>query len=257
MAARKHMPTYPHRLLLSGLSFGFLTLCGHAGLADEEAKTARGVIQALTEATVAVDYSAKVKRLPKLEGQSFKAGEVLVVFDCHKFAAEVVASRAASRAKELMMNNNRKLLSRGAIGANEVKISEAEFSAAQANISALQARTGSCNFKAPFDGLLVERFVQEHETPSANQPLIKIVDTTRLEIEAIVPSKWLGWLKPKQQFAFMVDETGAELAAEVVRLGAVVDPVSQTIKVYGVLKNKNSSILPGMSGTATFHSTGS
>jgi membrane fusion protein, multidrug efflux system len=245
------------RLKMSGLAIGLLLAGGGVTQAADEPMAARGVVQALTEATVAVDYSAKVKRLPKLEGQSFRAGDVLVVFDCRKFSAEVSASRAASRAKELLMVNNRKLLQRGAIGANEVKISEAEFAAAQASVSALQARTGSCDFKAPFDGLLVERIVQEHETPSPNQPLIKIVDTTRLEVEAIVPSKWLGWLKPKQDFQFVIDETGAEVSARVVRLGAVVDPVSQTIKVYGVLNEKNNSVLPGMSGTATFHNTGS
>jgi membrane fusion protein, multidrug efflux system len=148
-------------------------------------------------------------------------------------------------------------LSRGAVGANDVKISEAEFMHAQAEVTALQARTGSCDFKAPFDGLMVERIAQEHESPAPNQPLIKIVDTTRLEVEAIVPSIWLRWIKPGQAFQFEIDETGATVSAEVVRMGAVVDPVSQTIKAYGVLKTKNPSVLPGMSGTATFPDAGS
>jgi hypothetical protein len=41
------------------------------------------------------------------------------------------------------------------------------------------------------------------------------------------------------------------------QLGAVVGPISQTIKVYGVLDEKNNSVLPGMCGAATFHTTGS
>lgn len=225
--------------------------------AQAEEATARGVVKALTEATVAMDYTARIKKLPKRDGQSFKAGEVLIVFDCRKYVAEVNAARAGVKAKELAMINNRKLLERGAIGANEVKISEAEFNQVVAEVSALQSRTGSCDFKAPFDGILVERIAQEHESPAASQPLIKIVDTTRLEVEAIVPSKWLAWMKLGQKFSFVIDETGAQLPAEILRMGAVVDPVSQTIKVYGVLKKKDSSVLPGMSGTATFASVGS
>jgi multidrug efflux pump subunit AcrA (membrane-fusion protein) len=153
-----------------------------------------------------------------------------VVFDFRKYSAEVSASRAASKAKELVMVNNRKLLQKGAIGANEVKISEAEFVASQADVSALQERTGSCDFKAPFAGLLDEW---------------------------IVPSKWLSWLKLKQSFQFVIDATGAEVSAQVVRLGAVVAPVRQTFKVCGVLNEKNNSVLPGMRGTATFHNSGS
>ena len=143
------------------------------------------------------------------------------------------------------------------MGSNEVEISFAQLSKARAEAQALAARTGSCNFKAPFDGRMVQRIVQEHETPAANQPLFKIVDTSKLEIETIVPSKWLSWMKPGASFRFTIDETGATIFAKIVRVGATVDAVSQTIKAYGVLIDKQNSVLPGMSGTATFNSVGS
>lgn len=225
--------------------------------AQAQDDAARGVISALTEATIAVDYTARVSRLPKLEGESFKAGETLIAFDCRKYAAEVSAAKAQARARELVMANNRRLLAKGAIGGNEVRVSEAEYEQARADVQALQARTGSCEFKAPFDGRLVERIVQEHESPAPNQPLIRIVDMTRLEVETIIPSKWLSRVRPGDAFSFTVDETGETLAAEVVRMGATVDPVSQTIKAYGVLRAPSLSVLPGMSGTATFRLAGS
>jgi membrane fusion protein, multidrug efflux system len=234
------------------------SLCvAYSSVAQAEVLNARGVVKALTEATIAVDYAAPIKTMPRLEGQAFKAGDVLISFDCRRYNAEVGAARAAVKARELVMTNNRKLLARGGIGANEVKISEAEFIHARAEVTAMQARTGSCDFKAPFDGLLVERIAQEHESPAANQPLIKIVDTTRLEVEAIIPSIWLRWIKPGQAFRFVIDETGTTVSAEVVRMGAVVDPVSQTIKAYGVLNINDTSVLPGMSGTAMFPDVGS
>ena len=218
---------------------------------------ARGVVQAVTEATIAVDYTARIRRLPVQEGEAFQKGDVLIVFDCSRYQAEVAAARAGAHARELVVAKNRKLLARGAIGAAEVEESAAELQKARAEVLAVQARTGSCDFKAPFDGRLVERVAQEHESPAPNQPLIRIVDTTRMEVEAIVPSKWLIWLKPGSPFTFSVDETGARLSAKVVRIGATVDPVSQTIKAYGVLVDKDNSVLPGMSGTATFQQAGS
>lgn len=220
-------------------------------------QTARGVIAALTEATIAVDYTARVEVLTKLEGESFNKGETLIRFDCRKYVAEVSTAKAKAKARELVMATNRRLLSKGAIGASEVRVSEAEYEAARADVQALAARTGSCDFKAPFDGRVVERIVQEHESPAPNQPLIRIVDMTRLEVETIIPSKWLAQVKPGDAFTFTVDETGQTLAAEVVRMGATVDAVSQTIKAYGVLKDPGLSVLPGMSGTATFRSAGS
>jgi membrane fusion protein, multidrug efflux system len=219
--------------------------------------SARGVVKAVTEATIAVDYTARIRRLPFQEGQAFHKGDVLIAFDCSRYQAEVFAARAGVHAKELVVVNNRRLLSRGAIGSAEVEVSIAELQKVRAEMMAVQARTGSCSFTAPFEGRLVERLAQEHETPAPNQPLIKIVDTTNMEVEAIVSSKWLLWLKPGSTFEFSVDETGQTLAARVVRMGAIVDPVSQTIKAYGVLTEKNTSVLPGMSGTATFQQLGS
>jgi membrane fusion protein, multidrug efflux system len=231
-----------------------LMVAGHAHAEDGQV---RGVIKALTEATIAVDYSARVTKLPVLEGQAFKTGDVLVAFDCKKFNAEISAARAGARAAELVFSNNRKLAARGALGANEVEISGAQAAKAQAEAQAVQARTGSCSFKAPFDGRMEQRIVQEQETPGPNQPLIKIVDTSRLEIETILPSKWLRWLKPGATFSFKIDETGETLNGEIIRVGATVDAVSQTIKAFGKIKTRDGSVLPGMSGTATFSSVGS
>lgn len=239
------------RILITAacLSFG--------GMAHSEVQQVRGLIKAVTEATIAIDYSARVMKLPVLDGQAFKTGDLLIAFDCRKYNAETNALRAGARAAHLVHSNNRKLLARGAIGSNEVEISQAQMAKADAEVQASQARTGTCNFKAPFSGRMVQRIVQEQESPAPNQPLIRIVDTTKLEIETIIPSKWLNWVKPGVAFTFTIDETGQTVTAEVVRVGATVDAVSQSIKAYGVLKTKDISVLPGMSGTATFNSLGS
>ena len=238
-------------VLIAAACFSFSTL------AHAEGQKVRGLIKALTEATIAIDHSARVVKLPVLDGQAFNTGDLLIAFDCRKYNAETNALRAGARAAQLTYNNNRKLLARGAMGSNEVEISQAQLAKADAEVQASQARTGTCNFKAPFNGRMVQRIVQEQESPAPNQPLIRIVDTTKLEIETIIPSKWLSWVRPGVAFTFTIDETGQSVTAEVVRVGATVDAVSQSIKAYGVLKTKDISVLPGMSGTATFNSLGS
>ncbi len=67
-----------------------------------------------------------------------------------------------------------------------------------------------------------------------------------------VPSTWLTWLKPGAEFQFQVDETDKSYVGVVRRLGAAVDTVSQTIKVFAKFAAPTPDILPGMSGTAQF-----
>ena len=59
-----------------------------------------------------------------------------------------------------------------------------------------------------------------------------------------------------REFGFFVDETQSNYAASVERIGAEVDPVSQTIKLYAKLKNIDQRVLAGMSGTAVFQNVG-
>ena len=68
----------------------------------------------------------------------------------------------------------------------------------------------------------------------------------------MLPAAWLVWLKPGQVFTLDVDETSHSHSGSVTRLGAQIDPVSQTIAVYGTLIAPDLALVPGMSGTARF-----
>ena len=88
--------------------------------------------------------------------------------------------------------------------------------------------------------------------PSAGNPILRIIDDTTLEIDLIVPSDWLSWLDKGARFTFTVDETGKQYEADVIRLNAAVDPVSQTIKIRANFVGEPAGVLAGMSGFAKF-----
>ena len=70
----------------------------------------------------------------------------------------------------------------------------------------------------------------------------------------MVNNKWVSqydWLQQNIAFKFAVDETGSTYEATVVKIGAVVDPVSQTVVVKGKFQGA-ANVLAGMSGTARF-----
>ncbi len=222
----------------------------------EEILVARAIVKANSEATISVFLSARVGSLPFRAGQSFNKGDVLVSFECERYKADLRAKKSVYTARKLQADNNRRLLRRQAIGANETAISIAQMDEAEALVAVQKALIGQCTVKAPYPGRVIELFINENETPGANQPLIKIVDTTRYELELIIPSRWLVWIKVGTEFSFLVDETGEKLNAKVSRLGAVVDAVSQTIKITGQFSSSQLIVLPGMSGNASFPHSG-
>ncbi len=82
----------------------------------------------------------------------------------------------------------------------------------------------------------------------ANHRQNRLAEAEALEIEMIVPSRWLSWLKPGDDFKVQIEENGKTYPARVVRLGGRVDPVSQSIKVIGEIAQGAPELMAGMSG---------
>ena len=226
-------------------------------MAAGEDLSARGVVRAQAEAAIATELVAVVRKVPFRDGQSFVKGDLLIGFDCARYAAELKAAEAAYRAESVTAVNNRRLLKHQAIGRNELAVSEARASKAQAEAAAIRSRLVNCEIKAPFSGRVVERVINEHEMPKAGELLMRIVASGPMEVDIIVPSLWMTWLATGTAFEFTVDETGELLNAQVSRIGAAVDPVSKTVKIIGSFAGKDHKVLPGMSGSATFARPGS
>jgi hypothetical protein len=74
--------------------------------------------------------------------------------------------------------------------------------------------------------------------PRPGQALLDILDDSALELEFLVPSRWLSWLQQGTEFQVRIDETGKTYPAKVQRLAARVDPVSQSIKVNAAIHGK-------------------
>lgn len=250
------MPYRPaNQLITAALSFVMATMAAQpaGALPREDSRLPiRGIVRALNQASISTDVPARVSAIGFREAQAFKKGDVLIRFDCERLQAEYAAAEAVHREMKLTLDSNVALDRRGAVGKIEVEVSRARVDKAAGEAASLAARLKQCAIVAPFDGRVTDLNVNEHEIPAQGKPVISIVDPTSFEIDIIVPSLMLRQLGPGTPFQFAVDETGTTYDAHLLRVGAAVDPVSQTVKIIGALDRSDSHILAGMSGTATF-----
>lgn len=210
----------------------------------------RGVIMAEAAATISSDLNARISSIPFRMGEHFQKGEALLRFDCSRYQAELRATEAEVKTQAINLATQRQLMQHNATGASDLALAEAKHVQAIATADALRIRIGQCTIDAPYDGRVVERLVDVFEMPQANAPLMKIVKTGALEINLIVPSSWAVWLQPGDTFSFRIDETAETHKARLISLGAVVDPVSRTMKLVASLVDAGPLVRPGMSGSA-------
>ncbi|WP_428628506.1 efflux RND transporter periplasmic adaptor subunit [Sphingopyxis sp.] len=212
----------------------------------------RGIVKSKQEATIASRMTARIVAMPYGEGDSFPKGALLARFDCSQIQAQLNAAHAATAAYRKTYETNVELDQYEAVGKNEVAVSQANLGKADAEAKAVAAQLSDCAVYAPFSGKVVEEIAHSREVAASGQPLLKIQSGGNLEIELIVPSRWLTWLRPGAAFGFTIDETGQDIQGVVTRLGASVDAVSKTIRVTGDITETTGLVLPGMSGTASF-----
>ncbi len=198
--------------------------------------------------TLAAEIGAKINRLPLVEGAAFKQGQVLVQFDCMLQQAQLAKANAALMAADATWRGNQKLAELNSVGKMELEVSKAEALKAQAEVAANRTLIGKCQISAPFAGRIAEQKVREQQYVQPGQGLMEIIDDSQLELEFIVPSRWLAWLRNGAAFQVNIDETGKTYPAKVLRIGARVDPVSQSVKLTAVIDGHFSELIAGMSG---------
>ena len=212
---------------------------------------ARGVLRAKQTAEISAGMSGQLLEVPYKSGQFFKSGTRLAKFDCALEEAELAALLQKYETHRLKHENTSELFNYGAAGKLDVELAKSEMQQALAEANTIKAQLKYCAVYAPFSGYVTAQHRSAFETSQRGEPLYSLEKAGALELSIIVPSNWVKWLKTGHMLEFSIEETGEIIPAKIMRLGATIDPVSQTLEIIANPK-ASPSALSGMSGHARF-----
>ena len=234
------------------LSFCLLIIASFKNVTADEAYSSRALITATEEAILSSEISAKITSIPFTSGEHFKKNDILIQFDCSLFEAQIEVVKSEYESAIITLKNNTELAEMRSIGLYEVELAQSAVNKAEAELEIAKLNSKRCKIKAPYDGRVAEVYVNEYESIERQQPLIEIIGSGILEVQLLVSSKWLSWLVKDYPIQILVDETKKSYDATIEYIGANIDPVSQTIDITAKFLENHDSLLPGMSGTASF-----
>jgi membrane fusion protein (multidrug efflux system) len=236
--------------------------------------TLRPVTQALTltgtllpnrRSDVAADAAGKVAFAPVERGMMVAAGATLVRLDRRSAAlaseeARAVAdvARTQQSAAETECARAEKLWSAGAINDAEHDRATAQCAAARSQAAAASARArlagknlGDATVRAPFRGLVADRFVNQGEYVRPDTRVATIVEIDSLRLELSVPEAAVGVIQKAGDVAFQVAAfPGESFRAKVRYIGPAVRRQTRDLLVEAMVPNKDHRLLPGMFATA-------
>jgi membrane fusion protein (multidrug efflux system) len=209
-------------------------------------------VAARSTAVISAPMAGQLVEFPMADGEAIQEGQLLARFNCAQQEAVLARAQAELVKRQDLLKTQQALKSLNVYSKAEYTTAQNDVGVAKADVTVAETAVENCVVKAPFPGRVAATSVRNHQFVQAGAPLLDVVDERDLELEFIVPSPWLAWLKPGAAARVLISETGQAYVANITRISGKVDAASQTIKIYGRINGDTGALLPGMSGTAQF-----
>jgi RND family efflux transporter MFP subunit len=225
-----------------------------------------GRAKATQEVNVSFEVSGKMMERRVNVGDSVKRGDVLAVLEPDRFEAEVKRLKAEQTAAlaelenaEKQLARHEKLLIKGVTAQARVDVRRAVERSARAKAASIRAAIDNAELDlshtsvtAPFDGTVSETFVENFQNVLAKQQILRVLDTSQIEMEVSVPEALIG-LVPyvKEILVSFKALPGAEILAQIKEVSNEASMTTRTYPVTIVMDQpEGAQIKPGMAGQA-------
>lgn len=222
-----------------------------------------GVANAVRDTDLAFRVGGPLIALHVDTGAYVKKGQIVAEVDPRDFQirvktgqAKLNSSMAQLAETKLQYDRYAKLIKQKAVAQAEYDSIKAAYEVAQAQeLSSKKALEDAKNaladtvLKAPFDGYIDERFVDNHETINTGQPVASLVDLSSMEVKLALSENLLPLAKRFSSFTCSFDALpGQSFAATIKEIGQKADSASRTYPLILTLEKSAQTIVrPGMS----------
>lgn len=209
-----------------------------------------GTVQAADRAELAFRVSGPLIELPVVEGDFVQRGQMLARIDPRDYeiaAAEAKASFDQAAADALRY---KRLYEREAVALAELEVREARRNVSEARYQQALADQRDTRLRAPFDGQIGIKYVQNFEDVRAKDPILSLHNVDEIEIVINVPEQIIASVREgmtKTVVAAFDAAPGRQYPVTVKEFAVNADPSTQTFPVTFTMRQpEDLNVFPGM-----------
>jgi len=224
-----------------------------------------GTLRASQESEVAADAAGKVTHTFVERGQQVKQGDTLAILDARGASISASAANAQSQLAKAQLEQAQRECERVKALKDTGAISQAEYdrvtsqcqttqwsaAAAQAQQQNAQKLVGDSVIRAPFAGVIGERYVNVGQYVQSSTKVVSLYTPDPLRLELTVPEANVGGIKPEQIVEFTVSAYGDEKFTGTVKfISPNVRPTTRDLVIEALCPNSELKLKPGMFAVA-------
>lgn len=212
-----------------------------------DAIEANGQVEAIQAIELRPDIEGRVTEIPAAEGSEVPAGAPLVRIDDQELKAQVAKAQADRDLARQALARTRELLAQKASSASDLEKAEATARSTQAELDLLTLRLGRTTVRAPFAGVVGQRFISLGDYVTTSTRLLTLQTVNPQRVAFTVPERFSTRVKRGQRVAFRVASiSGQEFEGVVDFVDPVVQLPGRTILIKAVVPNPRRRLSAGM-----------
>lgn len=169
---------------------------------------------------------------------------------------DVDRARTLHQVAQENLKSAQEALEKGTIArAEDIEAKEAEVRGLEARVVEANIQLRDATLRAPYDGVIAQRFVEADQNVRAKQPVVRFQDVDEIEVAVDVPESVMAAdLRASDIVQIIAEFSGApgvQFPVQVREIAQVADATTQTFRVRAALQAppKGVNLLPGMTAT--------
>ncbi len=206
-----------------------------------------GTVRSKQRAVIEAKVSGRIRQYLVVPGQRVRAGEVLAELDVQEIRARREQAAGVLDQARRDWSRQQQLIASKATSQQELDTAAARVNVAMAGLAEAETMLGYACVTAPFDAIVTRKLAELGDLAMPGKPLMELESPARLRFEIDLPESLLDRVKQGATLAVTIPSSPHPLAAQVVEISPVADPVSRTFLVKLDLPD-DSDLRPGQFG---------
>ncbi len=209
-----------------------------------------GPVAPVRGAVLSSQESGPVVELAAAKGQEVPKGGIIVELDRTILQSNMQSAAANLEAQSYNVDKVRKLNNAGKVSRMELLTAESLYEQAKSMAAISRERFQRAAIRAPFAGVIVERYVELGQLLMPGQPVVRIIDPSRLKLEAYLTDQEVAWVKVGTTALVNMGQNRGTALGTVTWVGLEADRMTGKFKMELEIPNPDGHLRSGVIGRA-------
>jgi len=212
----------------------------------EESIVVSGPLRPVRGTDISTQEIGVIQRLPADKGALVKKGEVIVLLDRRVLESEMKSAESARILREYNEERTRRLFEANSVSNQEMLRVYTELQQAGETERVAQLRYERAAIKAPFGGIVADRYVEIGELVSPGTPVARIVDPFTVKLVGSVTERGIAWVQVGAPATVSVDGSDGVIPGVVSYVGIEADLLNGKFTVEVEIDNSGLTLRAGV-----------